>query len=495
MISGSRVNIGYSVNTVSWATATSNSSPSANVTTTTITADSNSNNTSSRSGTFTYTQSGSNKTVTLGVSQNGATCDVYDRGPLQVNIGDGFTTAASTNVVSGSTTINVSFSSPQYLSLCGISTNTKCSDGIESYKVESKPSWITSNIGDSYSTGNDVLTVSSSDVSSERTGTVVYTNGYTTASVTVTQAQGLSYDYYFKVNNTVSSKINPNHETSSTLSFSNTGGTNTFDIESYRINSISGAREAVGWGAIAIGSPSYITYTNSGTGNTQNVPISMTENTSSARSGTVRYTQNNSNYCVNVPVSQNAATIDCFLVVYHGNANADTNGSNVSISIGSYQTINGKKGANSEWQANVTGCATLSITSGPGGDDMEIENQSMLIIPSGTTACSGTVTVTNACGKKETFNYSRSAGDVRWSDPAENTTKSVSADGITFTAYADTTGLTASDCNVTQSPSSPYIISTPYGSGTGSKAVKVDITVPSNTSTDSRRWDITIAPK
>ena len=495
VISGSRVNIGYSVNTVSWATATSNSSPSANVTTTTITADSNSNNTSSRSGTFTYTQSGSNKTVTLGVSQNGATCAVYDRGPLQVNIGGGFTTAASTNVVSGSTTINVSFSSPQYLSLCGISTNTKCSDGIESYKVESKPSWITSNIGDSYSTSNDVLTVSSSDVSSERTGTVVYTNGYTTASVTVTQAQGLSYDYYFKVNNTVSRKISPNHETSSTLSFSNTGGTNTFDIESYRINSISGAREAVGWGAIAIGSPSYITYTNSGTGNTQNVPISMTENTSSARSGTVRYTQNNSIYCVDVPVSQNAATIDCFLVVYHGNANADTNGSNVSISIGSYQTINGKKGANSEWQANVTGCATLSITSGPGGDDMEIENQSMLIIPSGTTACSGTVTVTNACGKKETFNYSRSAGDVRWSDPAENTTKSVSADGITFTAYADTTGLTASQCTITWNPSANINVGSLQGTSTGTKAVWVEITVPANTSTDSRSWDITIAPK
>lgn len=495
VISGSRVNIGYSVNTVSWATATSNSSPSANVTTTTITADSNSNNTSSRSGTFTYTQSGSNKTVTLGVSQNGATCAVYDRGPLQVNIGGGFTTAASTNVVSGSTTINVSFSSPQYLSLCGISTNTKCSDGIESYKVESKPSWITSNIGDSYSTGNDVLTVSSSDVSSERTGTVVYTNGYTTASVTVTQAQGLSYDYYFKVNNTVSRKISPNHETSSTLSFSNTGGTNTFDIESYRINSISGAREAVGWGAIAIGSPSYITYTNSGTGNTQNVPISMTENTSSARSGTVRYTQNNSIYCVDVPVSQNAATIDCFLVVYHDNANADTNGSNVSISIGSYQTINGKKGANSEWQANVTGCATLSITSGPGGDDMEIENQSMLIIPSGTTACSGTVTVTNACGKKETFNYSRSAGDVRWSDPAENTTKSVSADGITFTAYADTTGLTASQCTITWNPSANINVGSLQGTSTGTKAVWVEITVPANTSTDSRSWDITIAPK
>lgn len=495
VISGSRVNIGYSVNTVSWATATSNSSPSANVTTTTITADSNSNNTSSRSGTFTYTQSGSNKTVTLGVSQNGATCAVYDRGPLQVNIGGGFTTAASTNVVSGSTTINVSFSSPQYLSLCGISTNTKCSDGIESYKVESKPSWITSNIGDSYSTSNDVLTVSSSDVSSERTGTVVYTNVYTTASVTVTQAQGLSYDYYFKVNNTVSRKISPNHETSSTLSFSNTGGTNTFDIESYRINSISGAREAVGWGAIAIGSPSYITYTNSGTGNTQNVPISMTENTSSARSGTVRYTQNNSIYCVDVPVSQNAATIDCFLVVYHGNANADTNGSNVSISIGSYQTINGKKGANSEWQANVTGCATLSITSGPGGDDMEIENQSMLIIPSGTTACSGTVTVTNACGKKETFNYSRSAGDVRWSDPAENTTKSVSADGITFTAYADTTGLTASQCTITWNPSANINVGSLQGTSTGTKAVWVKITVPANTSTNSRSWDITIAPK
>lgn len=498
VISGSRVNIGYSVNTVSWATATSNSSPSANVTTTTITANSNSNNTSSRSGTFTYTQSGSNRTVTLGVSQNGATCAVYDRGPLQVNIGGGFTTAASTNVASGSTTINVSFSSPQYLSLCGISTNTKCSDGIESYKVESKPSWITSNIGDSYSTGNDVLTVSSSDVSSERTGTVVYTNGYTTASVTVTQAQGLSYTYYFKVNNKESSKINPDHETSSTLSFSNTGGTNTFDIESYRINSISGAREAVGWGAIAIGSPSYITYTNSGTGNTQNTPISMTENTSSARSGTVRYTQNNSNYCVDVPVSQNAATIDCFMGVWRPTVGSiPTSGGTIEFKIDSYQTVNGKQGANSSWTASVSGCSgTLNRTSGPGGTaDNDSSNIVILTVPSGASRCDGTVTIINACGQRLDYPYFRTAGDVKWSDPAENTTKSVSADGITFTAYADTTGLTASDCEVTQSPSSPYIIGTPYGSGTGSKAVKVDITVPSNTSTDSRSWDITIAPK
>lgn len=485
VISGSRVNIGYSVNTVSWATATSNSSPSANVTTTTITANSNSNNTSSRSGTFTYTQSGSNRTVTLGVSQNGATCAVYDRGPLQVNIGGGFTTAASTNVASGSTTINVSFSSPQYLSLCGISTNTKCSDGIESYKVESKPSWITSNIGDSYSTGNDVLTVSSSDVSSERTGTVVYTNGYTTASVTVTQAQGLSYTYYFKVNNKESSKINPDHETSSTLSFSNTGGTNTFDIESYRINSISGAREAVGWGAIAIGSPSYITYTNSGTGNTQNTPISMTENRSSARSGTVRYIQNNSNYCVDVPVSQNAATIDCYLSVVGDKSVVDFKGGTIYLTIDSYTTINGKEDAHSNWSSSKTGCGNVGTTGG----------RVWVQIPSGTTACNGTVTFTNECGKTASFSYERTGADVKWSDPAENTTKSVSADGITFTAYADTTGLTASDCEVTKNPTSNITVGTPQGTGTGAKAVWVEITVPANTSTDSRSWDITIAPK
>lgn len=485
VISGSRVNIGYSVNTVSWATATSNSSPSANVTTTTITANSNSNNTSSRSGTFTYTQSGSNRTVTLGVSQNGATCAVYDRGPLQVNIGGGFTTAASTNVASGSTTINVSFSSPQYLSLCGISTNTKCSDGIESYKVESKPSWITSNIGDSYSTGNDVLTVSSSDVSSERTGTVVYTNGYTTASVTVTQAQGLSYTYYFKVNNKESSKINPDHETSSTLSFSNTGGTNTFDIESYRINSISGAREAVGWGAIAIGSPSYITYTNSGTGNTQNTPISMTENRSSARSGTVRYIQNNSNYCVDVPVSQNAATIDCYLSVVGDKSVVDFKGGTIYLTIDSYTTINGKEDAHSNWSSSKTGCGNVGTTGG----------RVWVQIPSGTTACNGTVTFTNECGKTASFSYERTGADVKWSDPAENTTKSVSADGITFTAYADTTGLTASDCEVTKNPTPNITVGTPQGTGTGAKAVWVEITVPANTSTDSRSWDITIAPK
>lgn len=498
VISGSRVNIGYSVNTVSWATATSNSSPSANVTSTTITANSNSNNTSSRSGTFTYTQSGSNRTVTLGVSQNGATCAVYDRGPLQVNIGGGFTTAASTNVASGSTTINVSFSSPQYLSLCGISTNTKCSDGIESYKVESKPSWITSNIGDSYSTGNDVLTVSSSDVSSERTGTVVYTNGYTTASVTVTQAQGLSYTYYFKVNNKESSKVNPDHETSSTLSFSNTGGTNSFDIESYRTNDLTGAREAVGWGAIAIGSPSYITYTNSGTGNTQNTSISMTENTSSARSGTVRYTQNNSNYSVDVPVSQNAVTIDCFMGVWRPSVGSiPTSGGTIEFEIDSYQTVNGKQGANSSWTASVSGCSgTLNRTSGPGGTaDNDSSNIVILTVPSGASRCDGTVTIINACGQRLDYPYFRTAGDVKWSDPAENTTKSVSADGITFTAYADTTGLTASDCTLSKNPDSDVTFGSLQGTGTGARAVWVDITVPANTSTNSRSWDITIAPK
>lgn len=495
VISGSRVNIGYSVNSVSWASATSNSNPATNTTTTTITADSNSNNTSSRSGTFTYTQSTSNRTVTLPVSQDGASCAVYDRGPLQVNIGGGFTTAASTNVASGSTTINVSFSSPQYLSLCGISSNTKCSDGIESYKVQSKPSWITSNIGDNYSTGNDVLTVSSSDVSSERTGTVVYSNGYTTASVTVTQAQGLSYTYYFKVNNTESSKVNPNHETSGTLSFSNTGSSSTFDIESYRVNSITSSREAVGWGAIAIGSPSYVTYTNTGTGNTQNVSVSMTENTGSTRTATIRYTQNSSNYCVDVPLSQNAATIDCFLGVWPSTIkDVDVNGGTISVDIDSYQTINGKQGADSTWQASITGCGTINKTSGPGGDSSLAENKFTVTIPSGTTACSGTVTITNTCGRTFQFNYSRSAGDVKWSDPAENTTKSISSDAITFTAYADTTGLTASQCTVSYSPSANISVSTPYGTGTGVKAVKVDITVDANTSTNSRSWDLTIAP-
>jgi hypothetical protein len=500
IISGSRVNIGYSVNTVSWATATSNSSPSANVTSTTITANSNSNNTSSRSSTFTYTQSGSNRTVTLGVSQNGATCAVYDRGPLQVNIGGGFTTAASTNVASGSTTINVSFSSPQYLSLCGISTNTKCSDGIESYKVESKPSWITSNIGDSYSTGNDVLTVSSSDVSSERTGTVVYTNGYTTASVTVTQAQGLSYTYYFKVNNKESSKINPDHETSSTLSFSNTGSSTTFTVESYRVNSISGAKEYVVSDTIQGLLPSYISLVGSGPVNyIMTYTVTLTENTDTiGRNYTLQFVQNNSGYRVDVPLTQNAATIDCFMGVWRPTVGSiPTSGGTIEFKIDSYQTVNGKQGANSSWTASVSGCSgTLNRTSGPGGTaDNDSSNIVILTVPSGASRCDGTVTIINACGQRLDYPYFRIAGDVKWSDPAENTTKSVSADGITFTAYADTTGLTASDCEVTKNPTSNITVGTPQGTGTGAKAVWVEITVPANTSTDSRSWDITIAPK
>lgn len=500
IISGSRVNIGYSVNTVSWATATSNSSPSANVTSTTITANSNSNNTSSRSGTFTYTQSGSNRTVTLGVSQDGATCAVYDRGPLQVNIGGGFTTAASTNVASGSTTINVSFSSPQYLSLCGISTNTKCSDGIESYKVESKPSWITSNIGDSYSTGNDVLTVSSSDVSSERTGTVVYTNGYTTASVTVTQAQGLSYTYYFKVNNKESSKINPDYETSSTLSFSNTGSSTTFTVESYRVNSISGAKEYVVSDTIQGLLPSYISLVGSGPVNyIMTYTVTLTENTDTiGRNYTLQFVQNNSGYRVDVPLTQNAATIDCFMGVWRPTVGSiPTSGGTIEFKIDSYQTVNGKQGANSSWTASVSGCSgTLNRTSGPGGTaDNDSSNIVILTVPSGASRCDGTVTIINACGQRLDYPYFRIAGDVKWSDPAENTTKSVSADGITFTAYADTTGLTASDCEVTKNPTSNITVGTPQGTGTGAKAVWVEITVPANTSTDSRSWDITIAPK
>lgn len=500
IISGSRVNIGYSVNTVSWATATSNSSPSANVTSTTITANSNSNNTSSRSGTFTYTQSGSNRTVTLGVSQDGATCAVYDRGPLQVNIGGGFTTAASTNVASGSTTINVSFSSPQYLSLCGISTNTKCSDGIESYKVQSKPSWITSNIGDNYSTGNDVLTVSSSDVSSERTGTVVYTNGYTTASVTVTQAQGLSYTYYFKVNNKESSKINPDHETSSTLSFSNTGSSTTFTVESYRVNSISGAKEYVVSDTIQGLLPSYISLVGSGPVNyIMTYTVTLTENTDTiGRNYTLQFVQNNSGYRVDVPLTQNAATIDCFMRVWRPTVGSiPTSGGTIEFKIDSYQTVNGKQGANSSWTASVSGCSgTLNRTSGPGGTaDNDSNNIVILTVPSGASRCDGTVTIINACGQRLDYPYFRIAGDVKWSDPAENTTKSVSADGITFTAYADTTGLTASDCEVTKNPTSNITVGTPQGTGTGAKAVWVEITVPANTSTDSRSWDITIAPK
>lgn len=500
VISGSRVNIGYSVNSVSWASATSNSSPAANTTTTTITADSNSNNTSSRSGTFTYTQSTSNRTVTLPVSQSGASCAVYDRGPLQVNIGGGYTTAASTNVASGSTTINVSFSSPQYLSLCGISSNTKCSDGIESYKVQSKPSWITSNIGDNYSTGNDVLTVSSSDVSSERTGTIVYSNGYTTASVTVTQAQGLSYTYYFKVNNKESYKVNPDHETSSTLSFSNTGSSTTFTVESYRINSISGAKEDVGSDTIQGVLPSYISLVGSGPVNyIMTYTATLTENTDTiGRNYTLQFVQNNSGYRVDVPLTQNAATIDCFMGVWRPSVGSvPTTGGTIEFKIDSYQTINGKQGANSSWTASVTGCSgTLNRTSGPGGTaDADSNNILILTVPSGASRCDGTVVITNACGQRLDYPYFRTAGDVRWSDPAENTTKSISSDAITFTAYADTTGLTANDCTVTWNPSANIDVGSLQGTSTGTKAVWVEIKVPANTSTNSRSWDLTIAPK
>lgn len=494
VISGTRTNIGYSVDSVPWATASVTSSPSSSDTTTTITVESNSNNTSSRSNYFSYTQNESGDSVRVDISQNGAGCAVYDRGVLQVNIGDGYTTSASKSVSSGTTTINVDFSSPKYLSLCGISSNTKCSDGIESYNVESKPSWITSVIGGSYSTGSDVLTVSMSDVSSERSGTVVYSNAYTKASVTVTQAQGLSYTYHFKVKSTTSTKVSPSYETGSASSFSNTGGTDTFTVESYRTNDLTGVNESVSWSA---NGTSNITYTTSGGNGTNNASISIGENTNgSSRSGYVDYTQNSSNYSVRIPVSQNAATFDCFLGVWHDSVmDTDINGGTKNISVDSYKTVNGKQGADSTWTASVNGCGTISKNSGPGGKSTNTANAFVLTIPSGTTACSGTVSISNTCGKSESVNYSRSAGNVKWSDPSENTTKTVSSDGTTFTAYADTTGLTASQCEAFPTPDSIVTVGKLQGTGTGSRAVWCTIIVPSNSSTSSRSWDVTIQPK
>lgn len=78
----------------------------------------------------------------------------------------------------------------------------------------------------------------------------------------------------------------------------------------------------------------------------------MTENRSSARSGTVRYTQNNSNYCVDVPVSQNAATIDCYLSVVGDKSVVDFKGGTIYLTIDSYTTINGKEDAHSNWSSS-----------------------------------------------------------------------------------------------------------------------------------------------
>lgn len=717
VVSGNRTNIGYSVDTVDWATATSNNNPSSSATTTTITANSNSNNPNPRNSYFQYTQLESNKTVRIDVSQSGATCSMYDRGPLEINIGNGYKTSDSKSIASGSTTINVSFSSPVYNSLCGLSGNTKCDDSVESYRIDSKPSWVSSNIGNSYSTSDDVLTISASDVDSERTGTVVYSNGYTTASIVITQARGVSYTYTFKVKGTSSSKADPNYETSSTLSFSNIGASQIFSIDSYRVNSLNGAKEEIGWYTYLPGTkPSYLTYTTGGTGSTNSVSVIMSENTSSTRSHTIQYIQNNSAFRVDIPLSQHAVDIGCYLYVTNGSTSFGVSGGTATLKIDSYETVNGSQGGNKSWTASITGCGSLSRTSGDGGNGSSSNNQTVLTVPSGTTACSGTITITNNCGQSKTVSYSRSAesytyyfevkakpsskvdpsyetatstsvsntgstfnipvksyrvrgsdsgieavnwtatldsgtssaisfsgsgtgttstastvnnsttvdenftsarnftvkfvqsssnyrvnvpisqaastetcnfeisdtsysvdvnggtkkitvtsnsitnghitnninwnasissgcgtisptsgtgdgsftitmpsgvtscsstvtvsngcsstnktvsvsrsaGDVKWSDPAENTTKTVSATGITFTAYADTTGLTASQCEVYTDPTSPAILGTLQGTGTGSRAVWVTITVPTNTSTNSRNWNVTIKPK
>ena len=341
VIYGNRTNLGYSVDTVQWATATDNSSPSSSATTTTITVDSNSNNQSSRNSYFLYTQSESNNTFRININQSGASCQAYGVGPLELNIGNGYKTSETISVPSGLTTLDVSFISPQYRSLCGISSNTKCPDGTESYKIDSIPSWISSEIGTTWSYDDDKLTINASDVASERTGTVTYTNGTYEAEIIITQAEGVSYTYYFKVNGTESSKVDPNHETSSTLSYSSNGGSQQIEVISYRTNSINGQQEPVPWSASSIGGTIEASFQSTGSGGTQNVTITTSPNSEeTVKYNTLSYVQYNTSYRVDVPLTQ-AAFINRHVKWEVPPENTTLEISNVSTTVTAYASTTG----------------------------------------------------------------------------------------------------------------------------------------------------------
>lgn len=197
--------------------------------------------------------------------------------------------------------------------------------------------------GFSLNAAKTVLTASENTSTASRTGTVtaVYT-GATTKNITITQsAASVTYNYTFTDSTSGTS--------STTLSVGNSGALESISIDTYKTKYINGISSGNYLVAPTVKSkPDWVTVTLSPLQyepTRYEVVISVSQNTSSARSGNIVLVQDESGKEITISVSQTAGSVsyNYYFTVSPGSLSFSSSGATEYISVSSYrkQVING----------------------------------------------------------------------------------------------------------------------------------------------------------
>lgn len=255
--------------------------------------------TSNRTGTVTITQNESNKTVTISLSQDGD--DVSSYGEWTISISASPTSVSSSG---GTSTITASAKRTVYWASGDVTEETgnpTLSTNLGSLSSASSPSTLT--LGENTST-------------SSRTATIKATHGGKSATCTVTQAGAEpTIEYVFTWEGGSTSDVSASFP----WNFSATGAAANIPVVSTKNSS------SQSWSVSS--KPSWITTSTT----SSRVTISASDNSGSARSGTIVLTQSGSNKTLRINVSQAAysATVEWRYKFGFSNGARD----NISIAI------------------------------------------------------------------------------------------------------------------------------------------------------------------
>lgn len=301
---------------------------------TTVSASAN-ESTSNRTGTVTITQNESNKTATISLSQSGDTISSYGEWTISVS-------ASPTSVSSsgGTSTITASAKRTVYWASGDVTEETgnpTLSTNLGSLSSSSSPSTLT--LGENTST-------------SSRTATIKATHGGKSATCTVTQAGAEpTIEYVFTWHNGSTSDVS--------ASFPWDSSANGTAANIPVISTKNGSSQS--WSVSS--KPSWITTSTT----SSKVTISASDNSGSARSGSVVLTQEDSGKTLTINVSQDAYVADTYVFTITPNT-YDASYSNVSFIPMTVSTKNGSNigysltSGSTDWVVvDTTGKITVEI--------------------------------------------------------------------------------------------------------------------------------------
>lgn len=269
---------------------------------TTVSASAN-EGTSNRTGTVTITQNESNKTATISLSQSGDTISSYGEWTISVSANPtSVSSSGGTSTITASAKRTVYWASGDVTEETG---NPTLSTNLGSLSSSSSPSTLT--LGENTST-------------SSRTATIKATHGGKSATCTVTQAAD---NYVFTWSDGSTSDTSANFP----WDFSANGTAANIPV----ISTKNGSSQS--WSVSS--KPSWITTSTT----SSKVTISASDNSGSARSGTIVLTQSGSNKTLRINVSQAAysATVEWRYKLGFSNGARD----NISIAIRTMKEYDG----------------------------------------------------------------------------------------------------------------------------------------------------------